>query len=436
MCADIRLTIIGRHLTRGITMQACRRVRWTPIAAAVSMVAALGACTLLQPTPAVDGQGLLSTWHASAAASAASGMSVATAPCLEDDSRLDPACFAFGMGAVWDRQETRRRDMLGGAREVVNLQSAYSTLMFPIGAAAVHEKLRGAPNRALLLPAVVGSAVYGMLGAGIPERDKIYIGAAGQMQCSLVWHGQWLYRQGEVAEIDRVLKRLDERLSWFQLLRTTLVLKGKGPGAGPAGALEREKTAAASPGKDDSKAVLQKLDQQAQVARSTLQALRDLRRDIRRAVVSLSQDGDQIEALMIQALAEKRPPLTAFDPLKVGKALLDSSSKLAQLQGGEDAAPVMATLTAGDFAAGLSVLSINALGDFLAKAGAPLTVAWAEAQSLLNEQLLRTRQVVDAAEGLPCADSTLARMKKLPAKTAVPAKPASDGTTTTPLAKS
>jgi hypothetical protein len=81
---------------------------------------------------------------------------------------------------------------------VVNGVANYNAAMWPLGAAAVYEKLRGAPNRNLLLPATLAAASYGFVTAGIPAREKIYVEAARQLGCAIVSAAPDLYLESDV----------------------------------------------------------------------------------------------------------------------------------------------------------------------------------------------------------------------------------------------
>ncbi len=182
--------------------------------AAWGMLGALSACSSwVQPVPIPSDQGYFarggvigrSTTAGAPAGQPASGAqaerrtSEEPARCrIRTRADRDPACFADELGIEMDVQETRRRLLMTQASEAVNLQSLYNTMVYPFGAVAVYEKLRGAPNHKLLLPAVAGTAIYAMLNARIPDSDKLYLQTSAELQCSLMWHGQWLYLDQEI----------------------------------------------------------------------------------------------------------------------------------------------------------------------------------------------------------------------------------------------
>lgn len=465
-------------------LRVCRSV--AVLAAALVSVFELSSCaTWLTPVPEATDHGLFAAPHPSATVEAdARSPEERAADCRQRvHAARNPACFADDLGVVMDKQEIRRRQVLGRASEVVNLQASYNTLIYPFGAIAVYEKLRGAPNRNLLLPAVVGTAIYAMLGAGIPDRDKLYVQTGGELLCSLTWHGQWLYldnditggpsnrtvettttredQRGElrttvverrtdqqnvvaVESLEQEIKALTDSLSAFQKARGKLKLKGKPARQGAAGALERVKSPNVPQGKDTAALVAQRLAQQSAQARVTLQALRGLRQDIARAAQSLSEDGDQIMSDLQQRLGAKLPALTT--PQAAAQALSDPNKNLAKAQAAEGAEALMDSVMPHDYLTGLDDASTLAVSELSSHTGVDLHSAWNRAQGWLDRQARREAQVRSAASGLPCSASTRTRMNETPRQTVASSTPPasaatgtssgsaqSTGITTTPL---
>lgn len=386
-------------------------------AAGCSLVAGLCACTLLAPVPPVRDQGYFPPATGAAATAAADHAAHEGDACRPSAGRpaaQQPACFAEGLGIAMARVEAGRRALLDNAREVVVLQTSYNALLYPFGAAAVYEKLRGAPNHNLLLPAVLGSALYGLLNSGIPERDKQYLQSAGELLCSLAWHGQWLWLEAEIhddrassASLDTVIARLSQALMAYESAWAGLALEAPGVIV-PSGALERAKTGATAAPGNTTRAVLQRAQRQAAAADGTLQQLQRLRTELRRAAISLSHDADMINADLQRRLGERVPaPRT---PQEVALALLEANRSLATGQAGEDTTPDMAPLVGPDLLSGLSRSSQKAVRDLAATQGAGLYRAWRQARLWLAEQADRRQQVRQAVAGLPCAPATLARM--------------------------
>lgn len=412
-------------------------------AASFSLLGALCACTVLAPVPPVREQGYFPP-AAGAAGTAAAGDAApdggACRPTAARPAAEQPACFADGLGLAMARVEARRRALLDDAREVVMLQTTYNALLYPFGAAAVYEKLRGAPNRNLLLPAVLGSALYGLLNSGIPERDKQYLQAASELLCSLAWHSQWLWLDDEVHDtradsgsLDGVITRLSLALAAYESAWAGVALEAPGATV-PAGALERAKTGApAAPG-NTTRAVLKRAQQQAAAADATLQQLQRLRTDLRRAAVSLSHDADLIHADLQRRLSERVPaPRT---PQEVALALLEANRGLATAQSGTDTPQTMAPLVGPELLSGLNRPSQKAVRDLAAAQGASLYRAWRQARLWLADQADRQQQVRQAVTGLPCAPPTLARMgqaQRTPAPSPAAASSTSQTVTTGPL---
>lgn len=416
---------------------------WLPAA-----VIGLSGCSILEPIPKSDGQGYFGM---GGAAKAEPGTAPTTPPaqptCTNGAVASNAACFADGLGLAMDRQETKRRELLGMAREVVHTQASFNALLYPFGAVAVYEKLRGAPNSNLLLPAVAGTAAYGFLGSGIPEREKQYLQTAMELQCSLAWHGQWLYldrnvtghgsttTEEETVTLERFAKRnsdrtvqttstyrqrlvsgsledvtmdLADKLKIFQSERNVLLgkLKGK-PGSGaPAGALERVKGGNGTSGKNTTGAVDQRLRQQATLVRATLKGLESLRGEIASAAFRLTADADVIHGDLQRRLTDKLPALK--DPHVVARELLDPNKSLAaKAEADEDAAGVMDSTMPSEALSGLSDTSRTAVASFGKKEGAGLETAWAVADAWLVKQSHRQAQALRAVKSMPCADSTL-----------------------------
>lgn len=106
--------------------------------------------------------------------------------------------YVGGLGLAICSVDASRLDLQRRGAEVVNGQVNFNAMQWPLGAAAVFEKLRGAPNRALLLPAVMAAGAYGFVTSGIPERQAIYLAASRQLACAVVAAGPDLYFQHEI----------------------------------------------------------------------------------------------------------------------------------------------------------------------------------------------------------------------------------------------
>ncbi len=418
------------------------------------VLAGLASCSVMQPIPKADGQGYFTTAVPLIAMEATGEVGAAVPQRCRSGAveARDAACFADGLGIVMDRQEARRRGLLDMAREVVHTQVSFNSLLYPFGAIAVYEKLRGAPNHNLLLPAVIGTAAFGFLNSGIPEREKQYLQTAAELQCSLMWHGQWLYLVREInssevtttvteavvsrsvgedparwasssrvehvftpRSLGQVTQDLSAAIRDFQTKRAGVVpaLEGR-PGSGtPAGALERVKEGNGSRGKNTTDGVSARLAQQAALARATLQDLKRLRGDVAAAAFHLSADTDQIHDVLQRRLTDKLPALK--DPRAVAKELMDPNKSLgATAEAGDDAAALMDPLVPRELLSGLSMGSRKKLADLAANEGERLESAWTSAQSWLDRHAQRQLRVRNATAAMTCGDSTLVLQGKTP----------------------
>lgn len=172
------------------------------LAVAILAAGSLIACGVIDPVPAESSATRL--WRAppvsgkaaeagGGSASKGTGTATADASACPDDSE-----FIGGLGAAICEADQRRLAYLQRSATAINSIANYNAMLWPLGAAAVHEKLRGAPNSKLILPAVLAAASYGFINAGIPKREAIYIEAARQLGCAIVGAGPDLYRWSEV----------------------------------------------------------------------------------------------------------------------------------------------------------------------------------------------------------------------------------------------
>ncbi|SFP30118.1 hypothetical protein SAMN05443579_11083 [Variovorax sp. PDC80] len=425
-----------------LTYRVVLRLRLT--CAVLCVAAALSSCTWVAPIPKVDDQGY---FNALASGRENRSLEELSIDCRERIVAIKtPDCLAAGLGTVWAKQDAYRRELLNMARDVINVQATYNTLIYPFGAVTAYESLRGGSNRGLLLSAVAGTAIYALLNSGIPEREKQYLRAAGEMQCSMSWHAQWLYLNSDlygfstpdvtetrtfrddaapgisITTVQRVawsrdtgrrvsLEDAESALSTsienFQIAQASMIAKLRGkPGSGPArGALERVKFGDGTRGSNTTPQVAQRLNQQVAQARATLKALRRLRGDIEDAAMWLSQDADWIRADLQRRLGEKQPALRT--PQEIGKLFEALGTQSARGQSGEDVAGLMNLEIPLDLSAGLDAASAGRLAAFYADTGGSLLSAWGAAQAWVDEQARREARSRTATRGLPCADSTL-----------------------------
>jgi hypothetical protein len=174
----------------GTQARPLRRVR----AATGVGAALLAGCGVLNPVPDAALGGRLAPRAPGTAAAAGQPLTAAaTVPACANS-----ASFVGALDVAVCEVDARRLGYLQRSADVLNGQANYNALLWPLGAVAVYEKLRGAPNAKLLLPAVLGTAAYGFVSSGIPDRQKVYLDAARQLACAIVAAGPDLYQPHEI----------------------------------------------------------------------------------------------------------------------------------------------------------------------------------------------------------------------------------------------
>ncbi|MBT9487345.1 MAG: hypothetical protein IV093_07520 [Rubrivivax sp.] len=124
-------------------------------------------------------------------------------PCVPKDAH-DTRCAALaididgfhgGLGrAMWEADEWRR-ELVTLSVERTNLNTAYNALLWPLGSFFLAKKVREPAWRTIDTVAFA-TATYGLLNAGIPERDKIYARVATRMACAMAEAEAEVYPQG------------------------------------------------------------------------------------------------------------------------------------------------------------------------------------------------------------------------------------------------
>ena len=214
-------------------MTATKRSRQWRLLTAV--VAASAGCTILQPidVPADDRRFPLNSTKYEEVPCVNPREST-TPPCL---ARLDDDLDGFhgGLGrALWE-MDLRRRELVGKASEHTNSHAAYNALLWPLGALLVAKKVRK-PEWDTVDAVAIGAATYGLLGSGIPDRDKLYLRSAARMACTMLEFDAELYPAatvrnapghdgfgiGDAALYSRV-SRLEQLLTDFKAARDRLL---------------------------------------------------------------------------------------------------------------------------------------------------------------------------------------------------------------------
>jgi len=154
----------------------------------------LTGCTIVQPVPESAQGGRLSSRLSDATARAADPAASAAAA-KECDG---PSAYAGRLDLAICDADARRLSYVRRSADVLNQTATYNALLWPLGAAGLYEKLRGAANSSLLLPAAVAAGAYGFISSGVPDRQRNYLAAARQLSCAIVASGVDLYATGEV----------------------------------------------------------------------------------------------------------------------------------------------------------------------------------------------------------------------------------------------
>ncbi|XHS76643.1 hypothetical protein ACFJGW_12995 [Burkholderiaceae bacterium UC74_6] len=267
-------------------------------------------------------------------------------PCVDPDGRsrlcdaklkdsLDGYVGDLGR-AMWETDLRRRRLVTMGA-EKAKIANLYNALLWPLGAYFVTRKIHH-PEWSTLDTAAVGTATYGLLNSGIPERDKLYVRAASRMACAMVLYEPLLYRRYQIDapyDVDVIhpetlegrINRLEETIRAFRLRRDVLVstLKASpGKAAPPAEALNsitavrsaalgRGKAAAGGVPPGDLQTFVNNFqaetDRQLASARSQLTEARTTLVLLRSAGIRLRQARGRVDAALNEALMVGTPAL-------------------------------------------------------------------------------------------------------------------------------
>lgn len=346
---------------------ACKRVALIPVAAA----ALIAACAVVDPIrPPAYGTHFSNGKAADAAARAASvptreqaqagNATAGTTPPANTASgecageALRPGCFAGGLGLAIDQLDERRIELVHLAKQVSNGNATYNALLYPLGGAAVYEKLRGATNRNLLLPAVAAASLYGFVNSGIVDRERHYLRAASELHCAIVRSGSLLYLQQEIVAdtgtrpglpLDLAIARLHWAARDYSRGRVTMLgdLQPR-PGSRPAALNSVQQRLSdvdgrgrgGSAGKDSRAEIDRRTRVQLEAAQGALRRARDLRGQIAESGLRLRSEWADIEQEFQRLLSERVPLPVA--PEQAARELQSRSNELLRLQG----APVTA----------------------------------------------------------------------------------------------
>ena len=495
----------GRRIT------VCRRLRRSvhavvrPATVALTLVVGLGGCSILDPVPQPAGGHLLSkadriddsespandTSPQTGKKSSAGPQKPLKKPpptpardCAE--GKLAPDCFAGGLGEAIDDLDTRRLMLVNLAREVSNGNAAYNASLYPAGAVAVFEKLRGATNRNLLAPAAAAAGLYGFVNSGVTDRERHYLRAAGELHCAIVRSGTWLYLKSDIQDtparsryeawstwfylksdpldapggwldatrLDVAVAHLREATLNFRSGRVALLGTLEPVAAAPAPALDsiRQRAATAagsgrggSAGQDQRDAIAQRTRRQLEAAQAVLESVRALQDQVRGSGLRLRAEWVSIEQTFQSKLSEQVP--LAVAPEKVAIELLARVNAMVKAQGEAVADRAGADELDPVFPAplrnGVSVTTRPKLQNFAAKQGVALAQARDNAQAWLDDHALRAARVDAEVRVLGCKEtlppvpvrtvaSQAASAASRPTTDATPGKTTTSTTTTGP----
>ena len=398
----------------------------------------LGGCTITQPVPEAPRSGGFFTVLPAALAASAVPLSLPPGTDLCVALPTLPACFADGLGEAIEWVDQQRQAHLARARAVSNGNASYNALLYPFGAAAVYEKLRGATTRNLLLPSVVAAAVYGYMNSGVSERERHYLRAAVALHCAVLRQAEWLYRRDEIEakasvasqqqhdrSLERVIIDLRNHSAAFASARLSLLGKLKAPkaAASPAGAIDRRKAGSGPAAAKDLRGdIMQRTQDQLQQARLALAALDDLRAGIRSAAWRLSTDAQALNTAVQKDLSDKVP--LPRDPQVVAKDF--KAMALALAQAGEQDAALMDPVLPAALLKQLDEPTAEAMVDFGQKPGVQLAKAYFEAQRWVVTHKRRGVQSTADQQALGCDERLPALAVVVPPAASAPAS--SNGT--------
>ena len=358
-------------------------------------------------------------WPAWSAASAATGDQQANNQGRCTDAPLPPGCFAGGLGNAIDDLDERSIQLSHLAASVTNGNATYNALLYPLGAGAIYEKLRGAPNRNLLLPAVAAAALYGYVNSGVPDRERHYLRTALELQCAIGRSVGVLYPTSliTVGKHHRSYDSLDGKISALRIAirtfstdRVNLTKLQPKPGNRPPvlGLLDRRlaeaqgRSLTGTVGKDTRAEIERRVRTQLEYARSVLDRITDVRNEIESSGSRLRSEWIEIEQEAQRMLSERVP--LPISPTQVAK---DFRSNIVLTAQGEEARPSNDDLDPVFSVAsrdGLDKKSAEILDKFSADDATPLAEAREAIESWLGDHAKKKARVDEDTRRSGCAD--------------------------------
>lgn len=306
------------------------------------------ACTLFEPVPPEARSARL--WQPAGRDAGAIRSAEAGSECES------PSRFAGDLDLAICVADAQRLAYVEHAAVVLNAEASYNALLWPLGAAAVYEKLRGAGNRSLLLPAALASASYGLMTSGIPDREANYLAAARRLACAIGAAGAdlyprthvdtraWPYWQPEspsLVPLEPAVTTLRTAVANYEAERTLLLADAK---PRPASATRSSNVtyldavfALTGRGGAAGRNSVPQLEAETKAklagARKRLAQGDALLRRLQSgaAAQSLRQEAADVEAELQQQLAAKAPPPAL--PANVAATLVANTQAVVQLQG-------------------------------------------------------------------------------------------------------
>ena len=264
--------------------------------------------------------------------------------------------FHGGLGrALWE-MDKRRSELIGQAAERTTLNATYNALLWPFGAYFLAKKVHH-PGWSALDVSAFAVATYGLLGSGIPDRDKLYLKTSARMACAMVEFDADLYLGSEVIQpepsepvrpgalsLDERLSQLRAALAAFVARRDSVLarleLTASKPGKHGNNSTQQLRllamnaaTAPTSP-QDPTPGILIETDRLAAEAEQQLKAGQALKRRLDSSGARLRLQRSRMEATLAEALNDRTPALDS--PLKRGgeitqlvQDLMTASSQVA-----------------------------------------------------------------------------------------------------------
>jgi len=167
--------------------------------AAPLVLALLAGCTVLQPIPPLRNDLYFPSITRNLAPDNCSQAGADATGCLVPAVPLEG--YFGGLGhEIWS-VDLERRKYAAMAAEKTNLASLYNAMLWPTGAYLVgRSAITSLPNSVLIGVSSFLTAAYGVLGSGIPDRDKLYMEASIGLTCAIALATVDLYAKPDILD--------------------------------------------------------------------------------------------------------------------------------------------------------------------------------------------------------------------------------------------